>query len=424
MTSPNIPHRYQVQSHFMEKSAFDDLPDYSDVIRRWGNSRRKRRVFKVIGAICITFLGFHLYKIAANTKKSPTLLSTDRLRNDYASCESLRRVPVGPTGSREYNKRWVNGTSPVLIRNATVWTGEPVAGTNAQDARLGKGLSWVTADVLLDRGLIQQVGSIALKDLPRNCEIFEAGGRQLTSGIVDMHSHAGLGSFTNLQDDTNELSSDITPYVRSIDGIDPLQPEIEWIKSGGVTTSLLLPGSGNNMGGEAFVIKLAVGAQSGRAEVSQADMIADPDKTWRYMKMACGENPKGVYGRVGKQGPFSRLGEAWEFRRALDHAKAYVKEQDDWCNAAGVIGAENMPTYLPQILEWESLGALLRGQVRLNTHCYTIPDLEAFVRHTNEFQFRVYAFHHAHQTYLVPEVLKRAWGGTPAAALFADNSKC
>ncbi len=55
-------------------------------------------------------------------------------------------------------------------------------------------------------------------------------------------------------------------------------------------------------------------------------------------------------------------------------------------------------TYLPQELRWESLGALLRGQVRLNTHCYTIPDLEAFVDHTNEFKFNVRAFHHAHET--------------------------
>ncbi|KAG9546445.1 amidohydrolase, partial [Aureobasidium melanogenum] len=64
---------------------------------------------------------------------------------------------------------------------------------------------------------------------------------------------------------------------------------------------------------------------------------------------------------------------------------------------------------------------VLRGQVRVNTHCYTIPDLEMYVRLTNEFKFRVYAFHHAHQTYLVPDVLKRAYGGTPAAALFGDN---
>ncbi|MCG4255600.1 hypothetical protein K6W37_17350, partial [Acetobacter senegalensis] len=77
-------------------------------------------------------------------------------------------------------------------------------------------------------------------------EIFDAKGRQLTAGIVDMHSHAGLESVGNLQSDDNEMSVDVTPYVRSLDAIDPLQPEFEYIKSGGVTTSLFLPGSGNN----------------------------------------------------------------------------------------------------------------------------------------------------------------------------------
>src|SRR5690606_36070354 len=110
-----------------------------------------------------------------------------------------------------------------------------------------------------------------------------------------------------------EMSSDITPYVRSIDGILPLDHQIQVIKSGGVTTSLVLPGSANNMGGEAYVIKHAVGRPDGRNETSAADMLADPDRNWRFMKMACGENPKRVYGDPGKQGPTSRLGESWEF---------------------------------------------------------------------------------------------------------------
>lgn len=226
-----------------------------------------------------------------------------------------------------------------------------------------------------------------------------------------------------LDDDTNEMSNDISPFVRSIDGLNPLDPQIQVIKSGGVTTSLILPGSGNNMGGEAFVIKHAVGLANGRSELSQEDLLADPEKHWRYMKMACGENPKRVYGKVGRgYGPMSRLGEAWYFRHAFEQATTLIKAQDDWCSAADRIGAENMNIYLPQELQWESLGALLRGQVLLNTHCYTVPDLEAFVRHTNEFKFKIRAFHHAHQTYLVPEVLKRAYGGVaPAAALFADN---
>lgn len=178
-----------------------------------------------------------------------------------------------------------------------------------------------------------------------------------------------------------------------------------------------------NIGGEAFVIKHAVGYSDGRPELSAEDMLADPEHNWRYMKMACGENAKRVYGHVGRDfGPVSRMGEAWEFRNAFSQAKALVQAQDDWCAAADQVGSADMQDYLPQELKWESLAAVLRGQVFVNTHCYTVPDLEAFIRHTNEFQFPVRAFHHAHQTYLVPEILKRNYGGRPpAAALFADN---
>ncbi len=139
-----------------------------------------------------------------------------------------------------------------------------------------------------------------------------------------MHSQAGLDEYGGVDDDTNEVSNNITPYVKSIDGFDPLSPSIQYIKSGGVTTSLILPGSANNIGGEAFVMKMATGSTSGRTEISQQDMLADPEKTWRYMKMACGDNPKRVYGKVGR-GPASRLGEGWEFRHAFEQAKTYVR---------------------------------------------------------------------------------------------------
>ncbi|PVH95761.1 hypothetical protein DM02DRAFT_600229 [Periconia macrospinosa] len=410
----------------MEKRS-DGLPTYTDatstphkVRRPWADRRRRRRTIRVLATAFLVYLVYQTYKIANNTRRPASTLSIQRLEQDYTTCAALRKKPDETSSSRDSNKRWIKGTKPLLIRNATVWTGEPAAGTSEEDARAGKGWSWISSDVLVDRGLIVKVAS-DIKDLPADTEVFEAKGRLVTAGIVDMHSHAGLASVANLQDDVNELSADITPFVRSIDGLDPLQPEFQFIKSGGVTTSLFLPGSGNNMGGEAFVLKFAVGPKNGRQEVSQQDLFADPDRSWRYMKMACGENPKRVYGKYGEQGPFSRLGEAWEFRHALEQATQYIKEQDEWCAAADSIGAQNMNTYLKQELKWESLGAVLRGQVRVNTHCYTIPDLEAMVRHTNEFKFRVYAFHHAHQTYLIPEVLKRTWGGTPAAALFADN---
>jgi imidazolonepropionase-like amidohydrolase len=391
---------------------------------------RRSRGLRFIGLAVLLFIGYAQWRQIPGSSGTGEVtangLSVKRLQEDLAICAKLQSKPVDPAGlGREKNGRYIDGHKPTLIKNATVWVGEPAEGTSPEDAWAGKGWSWIAADVYLEYGLVRRVEKdISVDSVSKDVLVYEANGRPLTTGIIDMHSHAGVDSLPSLwgNEDTNEMSSDITPYVRSIDGIQPGDHQIQVIKSGGVTTSLILPGSGNNMGGEAYVVKLAVGKPDGRNETSAADMLADPDRTWRYMKMACGENAKRVYGKIGEHGPTSRLGESWEFRHAFEQAAKLVREQDDWCQAAEALGLDNAKGYLPQELRWESLGALLRGQVHLNTHCYTIPDLEAFVDHTNEFKFKVRAFHHAHQTYLVPEILKRAYGGDPpASAIFATN---
>lgn len=332
-------------------------------------------------------------------------LAIKRLEDDLATCARLRTLPVDPPGpGRETSGRYIKGSKPILIVNASVWTGQPAAG---QDPRSEASYSWILADVLLERGLITKVEKdLHLRgDLPSDFVLYNALGRPLTSGIIDMHSHAGVHSLPTLHgnEDVSELSSDITPYVRSIDGIQPLDQQIQVIKSGGVTTSLVLPGSSNNIGGEAFAVKHAVGRADGRNVTGIADMLVDRNRTWRYMKMGCGENAKHVHGRVGVQSPTSRLGESWEMRRAFEQASDLMRQQDDWCDAAG-LGLERMKTYLPYNLEWEALVSVLRGQVQVHAHCYTVPDLEALVDHSNEFRFPLRALHHAHQAYLVPEV--------------------
>ena len=382
----------------------------------WRNKPRRTRALRLLALGCLCFIAFAQWKQLSRPVASVlpphrdlTIhgLSVKRLQADLATCEKLRKKPQDPIGAgRDRNARYIDGHAPTLIKNATVWVGEPAKGTAPEAARKGSGFAWITADVYVEHGLIKRVEpSIAQSSLARDTVVFNARGRPLTAGIIDMHSHAGVNPLPDLRgwDDTNEMASDITPYVRSIDGLLPLDHQIQVIKSGGVTTSLVLPGSANNMGGEAYVIKHAVGKADGRNETSAADMLADPDRNWRFMKMACGENPKNVYGKPGSQGPTSRLGESWEFRHAFEQAAELVQTQDDWCDVAAS-GLHHIKSYLPQQIRWESLGALLRDQVRLNTHCYTIPDLEAFVDHTNEFKFKVRAFHHAHQTYLVPEV--------------------
>ncbi|KAK5661833.1 hypothetical protein OQA88_9936 [Cercophora sp. LCS_1] len=408
-------------------------PPYSAVATRppWRRGKfRRARALRVLAIGCLVFIAFAQWRqirtdISPNTRITARGLSVQRLQEDLDMCTKLRRKVEDPIGlGRERNARYIDGHKPTLIKNATVWVGEPIEGTSPEDARKGKGYEWISTDVYLEHGLIKRVeASISPSQVASDAIVYNANGQPLTAGIIDMHSHAGVASLPGLRgtEDSNEVAGDITPYVRSIDGIQPNDPHIQVIKSGGVTTSLILPGSANNMGGEAYVIKHAVGKSNGRNETSTEDMLADPDRAWRFMKMACGENPKRVYGKVGEGGPTSRMGESWEFRHAFEQATEYVREQNDWCDAAAA-GLENVKGYLRQEIRWDSLGALLRDQVRLNTHCYTVPDLEAFIDHTNEFKFKLRAFHHAHQTYLVPEILKRAYGGEPpASALFADN---
>ncbi|KAI0849505.1 hypothetical protein F5Y00DRAFT_235831 [Daldinia vernicosa] len=408
-----------------------ELPPYSAVAAPdWRRCRsvRRSRAIKFFALTCLAFIVYaQWWQMDTRPRGRPvSQLSIEKLSENLRTCAKLRSKPQDPIGlGRERNARYVDGHKPTLIKNATIWIGEPADGTSDEDARAGKGFSWINADVLLEYGLIKEVQKdIDASSLPSDTLIWDAKGRQLTSGIIDMHSHAGVDSLPELagNDDTNEMGSNITPYIRSIDGINIFDHQIQVIKSGGVTTSLVLPGSSNNIGGEAFVIKHAVGIPDGRNETSINDLLADPDRSWRYIKMACGENAKRVYGKVGEHGPTSRLGESWEFRHAFEQAAKQVQAQNDWCTLAESVGVEQMDSYLPQDLEWETLAAVLRGHVHVNTHCYTVPDLEAFVDHTNEFKFPIRAFHHAHQTFLVPEILKRAYGDTPpASALFADN---
>ncbi len=93
-------------------------------------------------------------------------------------------------------------------------------------------------------------------------------------------------------------------------------------------------------------------------------------------------------------------------------------DQDRWCASP-----KTQTSPFPSSLEWEVLSDVIRGHVKVNIHCYETTDLNTLVRISNEFQFPIAAFHHAHETYLVPDLLKQAWGPTPAVAIFATNAR-
>lgn len=131
--------------------------------------------------------------------------------------------------------------------------------------------------------------------------------------------------------------------------------------------------------------------------------------------MACGENARRRYG-------LTRMDEALAFRTLFTKAAKLRDDQDNMCRTARRTQGYSYPaSSWPEDIELEAVVDILRGRVKVNTHCYTVTDLEAFVRHTNEFKFPLAAFHHAHEAYLVPDLLKQAYGNTPAVALFSLN---
>ncbi|CAE7231904.1 unnamed protein product [Rhizoctonia solani] len=332
-----------------------------------------------------------------------------------SKCKSLNIQPGPPKSfwSRTESERWEPGTPPTLIQNATIWTG----GDHGNEVLLG--------DVLLDKGIIKAVGRVppALLDAIGNKLVVKnVQGAWVSPAINDMHSHLGVDSVPELRgsDDTNSRKAPTMPYLRSLDGFNTHDAAFALSRSGGVATSLILPGSADNIGGQAFVVKIRKTSHGG-----PSSMVLEPPSTlhvngtrgevdgvrWRHMKHACGENPSRVY----KQ---TRMDSIWEFRKAYNSAREVKQKQDEFCLL------DWSKESFPEDLQFEALVDVLRGRVKVNIHCYQAVDLDGIVRLTNEFKFPVAAFHHAHEAYLVPDLIKSAWGGVPpAVALFATNAR-
>ncbi|KAG2337258.1 hypothetical protein BDR05DRAFT_970469 [Suillus weaverae] len=376
--------------------------------------------------LTITLVLFILFHSSTLTFLSSAFSQSDsyeRVRRSeiLSKCAYIHAKPGPPPHfhARTQNDRYTENTKPVLVRNATIWTA-------AND-----GHEVLTGDLLMHRGLVKAIGDVPLSMIQQlelenvNLEIVDAHGAWVTPGIVDLHSHIGVGSAPELDgaDDTNSYKAPILPWLRSIDGLNTHDASYELAIAGGVTTAQILPGSADNIGGQAFIMKLRP-----TAERSPSSMLLEPPYTlngshfdhsltprWRHMKHACGENPSSAYG-------ITRLDSGWNFRAAYDHARKLRDVQDAFCAKAESNSWDDLAgKTFPEDLQWESLVDVLRGRVKLAVHCYEAVDLDGIVRLTNEFEFPVASFHHAGETYLVPKLLKKTWGGTPAIALFASN---
>lgn len=269
-------------------------------------------------------------------------------------------------------------SSTTLIENATVLTGT--------GERIDGG------DVLLRDGKIAKVGQSV--SAPSGATVIDAEGRWVTPGIIDAHSHLGVYPSPSVPPhwDGNEITGANTAGVWAEHGIWPQDPGFDTALAGGVTAMLILPGSANLFGGRGVTLKNVP------ARTYQAMKFPGAPHA---LKMACGENPKRVYGSQ-RQTPYTRMGNVYGFRSAWIEAAEYKRKMDAW----EAKGDDADPADKPKRdLKLETLAGVLDGEILVHNHCYRADEMVTMLDIADEFGYQVTAFHHAVEAYKIADIL-------------------
>lgn len=253
----------------------------------------------------------------------------------------------------------------ILIKNATVWSSE-------KEGKLEN------TDVLVKNGKIAAVGK-NLSDA--TAKVIDATGKHLTAGIIDEHSHIASSS-------TNEGGQSVTSEVRIGDNLNPDDMNIYRQLSGGVTSSHILHGSANTIGGQTQLIKLRWGANDQDLKFAGADP---------FIKFALGENVKRSSATQGNtRFPDTRMGVDQVLMDAFQRASDY---QASW-KAAGTKGT------VRKDLELEALVEIMNKKRFITCHSYVQSEINATMKVAEKFGFRVNTFTHILEGYKVADKMK------------------
>lgn len=275
-------------------------------------------------------------------------------------------------------------SEPTLLQGATVLTGT------------GERLDG--ADVLMKGGRIAAIGN-GLDGGDAN--LVDARGLWLTPGIIDVHSHLGVypSPGVDAHSDGNEMSAPNTAEVWAEHSVWTQDPGFVTALAGGVTSLQILPGSANLFGGRSVTVKNIPGKA-----VADMKFPGAP----HGLKMACGENPKRVYGSRG-MAPSTRMGNVAGYRSAWIAAADYRDKLQSAENGEG-----EAPT---RDLKLETLAGVLDGDILVHNHCYRADEMAIMLQIAKEFSYEVTAFHHAVEAYKIPELLAES---DTCAAVWAD----
>ena len=275
---------------------------------------------------------------------------------------------------------------PTLVIHVTIFDGE--------GGRIDNGA------VLFADGKIVELGqSVAA---PAGATVIDGTGKTLTPGIIDIHSHLGDYPSPGVQanSDGNEATAPVTAHVWAEHSIWPQDAGFSRaLANGGVTSLQILPGSANLFGGRSVTLK-NVPART----MQDMKFPGAP----HGLKMACGENPKRVYGSKGRE-PSTRMGNIAVDRQTWARAAEYKRKWDKYEKDGGEIPGRD--------IAMDTLAGVLSGEILVQNHCYRADEMAIVMDMAKEFGYHVSAFHHAVEAYKIADLLKE--NGT-CAAVWAD----
>ena len=259
---------------------------------------------------------------------------------------------------------------PTAITGVTIFDGE--------GGRIDNGT------VFMAGGKITSIGG-ANTAIPSDATVIDGSGKYVTPGIIDVHSH--LGDYptpsVSAHSDGNEATSPVTPEVWAEHSVWPQDPGFSRaMANGGITSLQILPGSANLFGGRSVTLKNVA------ARTVQA--MKFPGAPYG-MKMACGENPKRVYGGRNRM-PSTRMGNLALNRQTWIDAQEYRNKRNDAKPPKRDLGKE-------------TLADVLDGKILVHNHCYRADELVQIIDMAKEFGYKVTAFHHAVESYKIADIL-------------------
>ena len=268
----------------------------------------------------------------------------------------------------------------ILLTNATL-----IDGVSLEERK---------GNLLVVDGRIEYIGT-GIVIIPDGVTELDLEGRYLTPGIIDIHSH--LGNYpspgVHAHGDGNEATSPITSEVYAEHGVWPQDPGFDEALQGGVTTLHILPGSANLFGGRGVTLR--------NVPARTVQEMKFPDAPYT-LKMACGENPKRVYGEKG--GPASRMGNVAGYRK-------------NWIKAASYKAKRDKGDEYDRDLQLETLADVLDGKILVQMHCYRADEMVQILDIAKEFDYKVTTFHHAVEAYKISDYLVE---NDTCAAMWAD----